>query len=93
MSDFLGINIREHEFSYFHQQAGVVFQLLESLRLRYLLEILYQVVLAELFEFISLVAVGIYKQIAYIIIIHIVHQSVLAEVFETLEHVLISKTE
>ena len=71
----------------------MVFQLLESLRLRYLLEILYQVVLAELFEFICLVAVSIYKQIAYVIIIHIVHQSVFAEVFETLEHVLISKTE
>ena len=56
----------------------MVLQLLEGLRLRHLLEVLYQVVLAELLEFIGLVAIRVNQQVAHIIIVNIMHQGVLA---------------
>ena len=93
MGDLLGVDIGEDELGHLHEQTRVVLQLLEGLRLRHLLEVLYQVVLAELLELISLVTVGIDEEVANIVIVNIVHQSVLAEILESLEHVLIGKTE
>ncbi len=38
-----------------------------------------------------MVAVGVNKKVANVIIINVVHQGVLAEVFKTLKHILISQ--
>jgi hypothetical protein len=51
----------------------MIFELFECLGLTYFLEILYEIVLAELFKFICTESIRINQQIAHIIVIHIVH--------------------
>lgn len=59
----------------------MIFELFERLRLTYFLEILYEIVLAELFQLICRESIRVNQQIANIIVIHIVHKGILAQVF------------
>ena len=59
----------------------MVFEFLEGLGLTYFLEILYEIVLAELFEFIGGEPIRVNQQITHVVIVNIVHEGILAQVF------------
>ncbi len=59
----------------------MIFELFEGLGLTYFLEILYEIVLAELFQLIGGEAIRVNQQIAHVVIVNIVHEGILAQVF------------
>ena len=78
------VRVSDNKFGYFHQQLRIVLKFLKSRRRADILEVLYQILDAELLEFGGLELVAVNEEVDHVLIVHVLHQSVLTEVLQAI---------